>query len=209
MGSEPFEGEDVVLFSDFDDAKYRKFFGEVVEKFEQDLKAKILEKQKETPMQPNTTDPTKPNFMWMKETIWNSVPEKFKWIAADDDLVVRAFTEIPWAEKYNFFSEEDEGEWIYVCGKEGYIPWFTGLRESLIERPMDYGEWVGKLCWFWGDNENKEGLHVGFCASISEDLKHKFECSDTKCRDDFMRIFYTNCRPLTEEEALNLVVRKG
>lgn len=98
---------------------------------------------------------------------------------------------------------------IYVKFKRAKRCWYTNKGEYLLdspptlsfteyklngfsqERPIDYNEWKGKWCAFWGDNYS-----IGFTISRYGGYAYGMHYSATP-------VSYDNARLLTEEEIKN------
>lgn len=139
----------------------------------------------------NTTDPTKPGFMWTKETIFNGVPERFEYIAVDSNGAVFAYKQSPHVEQYRWL-DGCSARSIGAIG-ENIAPWAYDWQESLIRRTPDYSQWRGKLCWFW-NNECAQTIGI-----LVRHGSEEFYCLPTGGMQ------YRNCRPLTREEVEGLI----
>ena len=104
----------------------------------------------ETPMSIATTDPHDPEW-------WKDIPKEYKYIARYPDMSYRLFTEMLIAGHVS---------WIYPFNvKTLSCPKDVCIRENhwsltRIERPIDYRDCIGKLCFF-GSNKIDEVTFIG------------------------------------------------
>ena len=80
---------------------------------------------------------------------------------------------------------DKDGEYIYSC----YFFSINWRDKTGITRPVGESQWIGKLCWFWVDNE--ESATIGLLGRKTPGGNYQ-EGTTNKC--------YPYCRPVRRDE---------
>lgn len=80
--------------------------------------------------------------------------------------------------------------WSTDCGVDFFAPFAINWHNKTeITRPVAESDWIGCLCWFWGDNEHPR---IAVMKRIAADTCYKYLTIDGAC--------YQNCRPVRRDE---------
>lgn len=130
------------------------------------------------------------------EEVFQHLDKEWNWIAKDSNGGVCVFYDKPIKE---FLSWDTNNAFtkLPLDIDFGTDDW----TKCCVKIPIDESEWLGKLCWFWNDNEDDKLVYVLEAINISIDYKidNPYEpiapIAPTK-----------HCRPLTKEEVIELTV---
>ena len=136
----------------------------------------------ETPVSMDTTDPHDPEW-------WKDIPKQFK-------FVTRSVTYSHYLHKTK--PEPGVAHWRSTgkkaCTKDVVIR-EKNWHDAIVERPIDYSECIGKLCFFSFEIMDKV-TSVGPCMLI--EYNPDMDCAFKAENGDW----WENCTPVTKEQVL-------
>lgn len=124
------------------------------------------------------------------------IDSRAKWIARNKDGTVKWFAFKPYSEGYTWECNMGLIGTLGVIDVEEFkdISWDKCYIE--LEPELDYGKWIGCLCWFWNDEVEKEDnkemgtlLYIKNEDEIDADYMFVYDNGDAR-----------HCRPVRRDE---------
>lgn len=94
---------------------------------------------------------------------------------------------------YTYLSDGRINEWSEIC--LSFTPW---TEKPNLERPIDYTEWIGKVCAFW--DEEMIGVFIDVLTNYTNESTYRFTTSS--------RGKYKFCQLLDDKDFVNKIKNK-